>query len=189
MNERAAVMRRPATYQDVLDAPPEVTAELIDSALYLSPQPAGPHVYSASSLGGELEGPFGKGRGGPGGWWILDEPELHMGEDVLVPDLAGWRRERMPAIPREVAFTVAPDWVCEILSPSTRKLDLTAKRDRYGSAGVPHLWLVDPLARTLEAFVLRSGAWVLGASLKEADEVRLAPFDSVAFPLSALWPE
>jgi Uma2 family endonuclease len=189
MNERAAVVRRPATYQDVLDAPPEVTAELIDGALYLSPQPAGPHVRAASSLGFEIGGPFDRGRGGPGGWWILVEPELHMGEDVLVPDIAGWCRERMPAIPTGVAFTVAPDWVCEVLSPSTRRLDLTAKRDRYGTAGVAHLWLVDPLARTLEAFVLRGGAWVLGASLKDADEVRIPPFDAVAFPLSALWPD
>ena len=187
MNERAAVMRRPATYQDVLDAPPEVTAELIAGALYLSPQPAGPHVYAASSLGGELTSPFGKGRGGPGGWWILDEPELHLGDDVLVPDIAGWRRERMPAIPKGVAFTVAPDWVCEVLSPSTRKLDLTAKRDRYGSAGVAHLWLIDPVDRTLEAFVLRDATWTLHASLKDDDEVRIAPFDAVAFPLAALW--
>jgi Uma2 family endonuclease len=187
MNERAAMVRSPASYQDVLDAPPNVVAELIGGALYLTPQPAGPHVYAASSLGDELGGPFGKGRGGPGGWWILDEPELHLGEDVLVPDVAGWRRERMPAIPKGVAFTIAPDWVCEVLSPATRKLDLTTKRESYGAAGVGHLWLVDPLERTLEAFVLRGGAWVLAASLKDADEIRLAPFDAVAFPLSALW--
>jgi Uma2 family endonuclease len=187
MNERAAVMRRPATYQDVIDAPPEMTAELIDAALYLSPQPAGPHVRTASSLGFEIGGPFDRGRGGPGGWWILDEPELHLGDDVLVPDLAGWRRERMPAIPTGVAFTIAPDWVSEVLSPSTRKLDLTVKRDRYGTAGVAHLWLVDPLARTLEAFALQEGNWTLRASLKDADEVRLPPFEAIAFALSGLW--
>jgi Uma2 family endonuclease len=187
MNERAVAVRRPATYQDVIDAPSNMVAELIRGALYLSPQPAGPHVYAASSLGGELDGPFGKGRGGPGGWWILDEPELHVGDDVLVPDLAGWRRERMPTIPEGVAFTVRPDWVCEILSPATRKLDLTTKRDRYGAAGVPHIWMIDPVARTLDTFVLRGGVWLPAASLKGADEVRVAPFDAVAFPLSALW--
>jgi Uma2 family endonuclease len=189
MNERATVVRSPATYQDVLDAPPGLVAELIDRTLYLSPQPAARHVVAASSLGGELVGPFGKGRGGPGGWWILDEPELHMGEDVLVPDIAGWRRERMPAIPEGVAFTVAPDWVCEVLSPATRKLDLGTKRMRYAAAGVGHLWLIDPRKRTLEAFALRDGAWAPVASLREADEVRVAPFEAIAFPLAALWPD
>ena len=145
MNERAAIVRRPATYRDVRDAPPHLVAELIASALYLSPRPAGPHAFVDSSLGEELVGPFSKGRGGPGGWWILHEPELHLGEDVLVPDLAGWRRERMPSIPKGVAFTVAPDWVCEILSPATRKLDDTTTRERHRAAGVPHLWLIDPL--------------------------------------------
>jgi hypothetical protein len=187
MNERAATVRRPATYQDVLDAPPGMVAELIGAALYLSPRPAAPHAFSASSVGIEVGGSFGRGRGGPGGWWILFEPELHLGEDVLVPDVAGWRRERMPAIPKTAAFTVAPDWVCEVLSPATAKLDRTAKRDRYGVAGVAHLWLVDPEERTLEAFALREGAWVLAAAFKDADEVRVAPFDAIAIPLSALW--
>jgi hypothetical protein len=189
MNERAAVVRSPATYQDVLDALPGLVAELIGHTLYLSPQPAARHVFAASSLGLEIGGPFGKGRGGPGGWWILFEPELHLGEDVLVPDIAGWRRERMPGIPKGVAFTVAPDWVCEVLSPATRRLDLGPKRERYAAAGVGHLWLVDPVRRTLDAFALRDGAWLLLASLKGPDEVRAAPFDAVAFPLSALWPD
>ena len=106
-----------------------------------------------------------------------------------MPDLAGWRRERMPEFPDAPWFGLAPDWVCEVLSPSTRRLDLTAKREIYGAAGVGHLWFVDPLARTLEAFERRDGAWVLIAALKEADEVRVPPFDAVAFPLSALWPD
>jgi Uma2 family endonuclease len=189
MNERASVVRRPATYQDVLDAPPHMVAELIGGALHPHPRPSPRHATASSHLGGELYGPFDKGSGGPGGWWILDEPELHLGADVLVPDLAGWRRERMPAPPEGAAFTQAPDWVCEILSPATGKLDRTEKRDRYGAASIGHLWLVDPEARTLEAFVLRDGAWVLSASLKDDDEVRLAPFDAVAFSLTALWPD
>ena len=109
---------------------------------------------ASSYLGGELTGPFGKGRGGPGGWWIIDEPELHLGEDILVPDLAGWRRERMAELPDTAYFTPAPDWVCEVLSASTRRLDLHGKRPAYAREGVGCQWLVDPADRTLEAFEL-----------------------------------
>ncbi len=137
----------------------------------------------------EIGGPFDRGRGGPGGWWILDEPELHFGADVLVPDLAGWRRERMPQFPDAPWTELAPDWVCEVLSPGTRRLDLTDKRRLYAAAGVAHLWFVDPLARTLEAFALRDGAWALIAALKDDEDVQVPPFDAVTFPLSALWPD
>ena len=179
--------RRPATYQDVLDAPPNMVAELVRGALHLQPRPAPRHARAASILGGEVVGPFDQGRGGPGGWWIIFEPELHFGDDVLVPDLAGWRRERMPSIPSAPWFELAPDWVCEVLSPGTRRIDLTDKRDIYREAGVGHLWFVDPVARTLEAFEQRAGAWVLHAALKDDAEVRLAPFEAIAFPASALW--
>jgi Uma2 family endonuclease len=189
MNRHAPTVRRPATYQDVLDAPPNMVAELIRGALHLHPRPASPHAYAATSLTGEIEGAFQKGRGGPGGWWIVFEPELHLGEDVLVPDLAGWRRERMPAYPNVAYFELAPDWVCEILSPGTRRIDLGDKREIYRAATVGHLWLMDPEARTLEAFALRDAAWVLLGTLTEDDEVRLAPFEAVGFPLSALWPD
>jgi Uma2 family endonuclease len=187
MNEQISPVRRPATYQDVLDAPENMVAELVRGALHLHPRPAMPHARTSSVLGVEIGGPFDRGRGGPGGWWIIDEPELHLGDDVLVPDLAGWRRERMPSFPTGPWTHVAPDWVCEVLSPATRRLDLTDKRDIYGAAGVGHLWLVDPEDRTFEAFALREGAWVLIAALKDAEEVRVAPFDAVAFSLAALW--
>ena len=140
-------------------------------------------------MGGELVNPFGRGRGGPGGWWIIDEPELHLGEDILVPDLAGWRRETLPSLPNAAFFELAPDWVCEVLSPSTRQLDLTDKRDIYAREGVSHLWFVDPDARTLEAFELKDKHWVLTASLADDSPVSLPPFDAISFPLSALWPE
>jgi Uma2 family endonuclease len=179
--------RRPATYQDVLDAPEHMVAELIRGALYLQPRPAPRHARSSSVLGGELVPPFDRGRGGPGGWWILDEPELHHGEDVLVPDVAGWRRERLPAFPTGPWLELAPDWVCEVLSPGTRRIDLTDKRDIYGLSGVRHLWLIDPDERTLEAFELRDGAWVLTAAHAEEAEVRVAPFEAVTVPLEALW--
>ena len=178
---------RPATYQDVLDAPPNMVAEIIRGALHLQPRPAPRHARAASILGAGFTGPFDQGRGGPGGWWILDEPELHLGPDVLVPDIAGWRRERMPALPDTAWFETVPDWVCEVLSPGTRRIDLTAKRDIYGERGVRHLWLVDPLARTLETFELRDGAWTLAATLRDDEEVRLHPFDAIAFALSDLW--
>ena len=187
MNEHVSPGRAPATYQDILDAPEHMVAEIIHGALELQPRPAMPHTRSSSILGVELGGPFDRGRGGPGGWWIVDEPELHLGDDVLVPDLAGWRRERLPAFPTGAWVELAPDWVCEVLSPGTRRLDLTAKREIYGASGVGHLWFVDPLDRTLEAFALRDGAWVLLAAIRDDAEVRLAPFEAVGFPLGVLW--
>jgi Uma2 family endonuclease len=179
--------RRPATYQDVLDAPEHMVAELIRGALHLQPRPAPRHSRATSSLGMEIGSPFDRGRGGPGGWWILDEPELHLGEDVLVPDVAGWRREHMPTLPTAAWLERAPDWACEVLSPGTRRIDLTDKREICGASGVGHLWLVDPVDRTLEAFELREGQWVLIAALAGEAEVRVAPFDAVTFPLGALW--
>lgn len=179
----------PATYQDVLDAPPNMVAEIVGGELHLHPRPAGPHTVAASALGVEIGSEFGRQRGGPGGWWILDEPELHLGADVLVPDVAGWRRERMPGRPVEAWLELVPDWVCEVLSPSTRRVDLGSKRDVYAREAVRHLWLVDPLARTLEAFELHGGRWSLLATVTDADPVRLPPFDAIEFPLSALWPD
>jgi Uma2 family endonuclease len=189
MNRQGPAIRRSATYQDVLDAPPNMVAELIRGELHLQPRPASPHAFAGTSLTGEIDAAFQKGRGGPGGWWIVAEPEVHLGEDVLVPDLAGWRRETMPTYPDAPYFELAPDWVCEILSPGTRRVDLTDKRAIYGAAGVGHLWLVDPRARTLEAFALREGAWVLLGALKDGDEVRLPPFEAVGFSLAVLWPD
>lgn len=189
MNQHAPTVRRPATYQDVLDAPATMVAELIEGALHLHPRPASPHARASSVLGVRIGGPFDSGPAGPGGWWILDEPELHLGSDVLVPDLAGWRRENMPTYPSVSWFDLPPDWVCEVLSPGTRRIDLTDKRRLYAGAGISHLWLVDPLARTLEAFALADGAWTLIAALRDDEEVRVAPFDAIAFPLSVLWPD
>lgn len=117
--------RRHATYEDLVRVPSHLVAELIQGHLITSPRPAPPHALVASSLGADLHGPFHRGKGGPGGWVILDEPELHLNGDVLVPDLAGWRRERMPALPQTSAFELAPDWACEVLSPSTAAIDRT----------------------------------------------------------------
>ena len=179
---------RRATYQDVLDAPAYRVAEIVDGTLYTQPRPAPRHAVASSRLGIDLGGPFDRGRGGPGGWWILDEPELHLGEDILVPDLAGWRRERMEELPDTAYFTLAPDWACEVLSASTRRLDLHEKRPVYAREGVEHLWLVDPADRTLEAFELREGQWVLIASAKDDDPISIRPFDAITFNLGDLWP-
>ena len=177
-----------ATYQDVLDAPPHRVAEIVDGVLHTNPRPALRHARASSSLGVKIGGPFDYDAGGPGGWWIIFEPELHLGEDILVPDLAGWRRERMPDFPDAAYSALAPDWVCEVLSPSTRKLDLHGKRPVYAREGVAHLWLVDPADRTLEAFELRDGQWVLIATAKDDDPVRVRPFKAVSFRLADLLP-
>ena len=184
----ASTPTRRATYQDVLDAPAHRVAEIVDGTLYTHSRPAMPHALASSRLGGELTGPFDRGRGGPGGWWIIDEPELHLGEEIVVPDLAGWRRERMPDYPDTAYVSLAPDWVCEVLSPSTRRLDLHGKRPVYAREGVGHLWLVDPADRTLEAFELRDGYWVLIASAKDDDPISIRPFDAITFSLGDLWP-
>ena len=177
-----------ATYQDVLDAPVHRVAEIVEGTLYTHPRPGMPHALASSSLGTDLSNPFQFGRGGPGGWWIIDEPELHLGEDILVPDLAGWHRERMPNYPETAYVTLAPDWVCEVLSASTRRLDLHGKRPVYAREGVGHLWLVDPADRTLEVLELRDGEWVLIGGAKDEEPVSIRPFDAITFSLGDLWP-
>jgi Uma2 family endonuclease len=177
-----------ATYQDVLDAPAHKVAEVIDGMLHVSPRPAKPHTVASSILGGELMSPFRRGRGGPGGWVLLFEPELHFGADVLVPDLGGWRRERMPVITTEESyFTLAPDWVCEVLSPSTAKLDRADKLPIYARAEVRHAWLVDPLLRTLEVLRLERGRWVLLDTYRDDARVRAEPFEVFELELGLLW--
>ncbi len=176
-----------ATYQDVLDAPPHMVAEVIDGVLYTMPRPAILHAHASSNLGAHLVRPFGHGSGGPGGWWILNEPELHFGEDILVPDLAGWRRERLPRLPEGAFLTLSPDWLCEVLSPSTRKIDLGAKRDIYAREQVAHMWLVDPDARSLETFAREDSEWRRLANLTGNQQVSQPPFEAVSFPLGDLW--
>ena len=179
---------RRATYQDVLDAPAHRVAEVVDGTLYTHPRPAMPHARASSSLGVKVGGPFDYDAGGPGGWWIIFEPELHLGEDILVPDLAGWCREQMPDYPETAYVTLAPDWICEVLSASTRRHDLQEKRPVYAREGVGHLWLVEPTDRTLEAFELQKGQWLLIASAKDDDPISIRPFEAITFSLADLWP-
>jgi Uma2 family endonuclease len=138
-------------------------------------------------LGFELGGPFHRGRNGPGGWWILVEPELHFGADVLVPDLAGWRRHRMASLPATPYIALAPDWVCEVLSPSTEAIDRAKKLGIYAHAAIAHAWLVNPVLQTLEVLTLSSGRWTVVATHEDAEPVRAEPFDAVELELGALW--
>jgi Uma2 family endonuclease len=182
-----APANRPATYDDLLQVPEHLVAEIVDGVLITSPRPAARHAMAASALGEELGPPFKRGRGGPGGWVILDEPELHVVGQIMVPDLAGWRRERMPEIPDVAFFELVPDWVCEVLSPSTAALDRTRKWHHYARAGVSHLWFVDPAPQTLEIYRLDGESWRLVSSAAGDARVRAAPFEAVEIDLTALW--
>jgi Uma2 family endonuclease len=180
-------VRRPATYDDLLALPDHVVGEIVDGELYVSPRPAPRHADASSGLGGVLRGPFDRGRGGPGGWRILDEPELHLGRDVVVPDLAGWRRERLPLLPSEAFFSIAPDWVCEVVSPSTAALDRVKKLAIYAREQVSHAWIVDPLAQVLEVLRLEAGRWVIVGTWSASDDLRAEPFADVTWDLTLLW--
>ncbi|WP_438005298.1 Uma2 family endonuclease [Sorangium sp. So ce321] len=190
-----AEKQRSATYADLEAVPANKVAELIGGVLHVLPRPAPRHANASSVLGIKVGGPFGLGDGGPGGWWILDEPELHFpapgapGEvDALVPDLAGWRRERMPELPETAFFPLAPDWVCEVLSPSTEEVDREEKMPIYAREGVRYAWLVDPIARTLEASSLVSGrGWGPAVVHRGAARVRVEPFEAIELDLSVLW--
>jgi Uma2 family endonuclease len=181
--------KRRATYEDLLQVPDTKVAEIIDGELIVSPRPASPHALAAAEIGYQL-GPTFHGPeapSGPGGWWILPEPELHLGEDVLVPDLAGWRCTRMPVFSNTPAFTLAPDWLCEIVSPSSVRRDRIAKMRSYAREGVGSVWLVDPIARTLESFRLDGDRWVLLAVYGDADAPRVDPFAEAELRLVRWW--
>ncbi len=176
-----------ATYDDLRDVPDHFVAEMFDGELYATPRPSTLHTNAASVLGAELGGPFHRGRNGPGGWVIWFEPELHFGNDVLVPDLAGWRRERLPRLSDDAFMTLAPDWACEVLSKSTESLDRGKKLEVYAREGVSHAWLLDPSRRTLEVLELESGAWSPLERYEGNAIVRAAPFDAIELELGALW--
>ena len=145
------------------------------------------HAAAASGLGADLYDAFHRGRSGPGGWWLLDEPELHLGQDVLVPDIAGWRRDRMPALPDTTAIQLAPDWACEVLSPSTARVDLVKKLPKYAQSEVGHAWILNPAQQTLEVYRRQGAQWLLISSHAGDDKVRAEPFEAVELELGALW--
>ena len=187
MNRITGIER--ATYQDILDAPAGLIAEIVNGALHTQPQPATPHQRVMTILTTKLASAFDLGETGPGGWTILAEPEVHFPNgDVFVPDLAGWRRETMPQFEVAPHIKTTPDWVCEILSPGTRTFDLTEKRPAYAAFGIGHLWIIDPEARSLDAYSLQGDKWLLEGTLRDDDDVALPPFDAITFNLSQLWP-
>lgn len=183
----ASATRRPATYADLLAVPEHLVAEILNGDLHTTPRPAPRHADASSGLAGALRGPFDRGRGGPGGWRILAEPELHLSADVLVPDLAGWRRERLPALPDTAYFSLPPDWICEVVSPATAALDRVQKLSIYAREQVTHAWLVDPIATTLEVLHLEGGRWTILDTWSGLTIVRAQPFDAIDLDLSLLW--
>ena len=183
-----AVQRKVATYEDLLAVPDHQVAEILDGELFASPRPALRHSHAASALGGELLTQFHYSGGDrPGGWWILDEPELHLGEDILVPDIGGWRRAQLPSMPDAPWLDVAPDWVCEVISPSTESIDRGRKLRIYAREAVAHLWLVNPIAKTLEVYRLSDSSWVLVHTYVNDDVVRAEPFAEVAIEIGRWW--
>jgi hypothetical protein len=180
-------LKKGATYADLCAVPENFVAEILGGELYASPQPVFRHVRAVSALGALIAGPFQFGVNGPGGWLILAAPELHFGNDVLVPDLAGWRIERVGDWSDAAYLTLAPDWVCEVLSPSTERIDRTKKLAIYAREGVQHVWLLDPLTRALEISRLESGRWSLTATHEGEQSIRAEPFDAIALELGALW--
>lgn len=183
----AKPLKTGATYDDLRDVPDNYVAEMFDGELYASPRPALPHARAAMALGAKIWNAFDQGRNRPGGWVILGEPELHFGKDVLVPDLAGWRRSRLPEVPDDAYLTLAPDWICEVLSPSTESLDRTKKLRIYSRRHVAHAWLLDPLRRTLEVLALASGKLSAVRTHEGRGMVRVEPFDAVELELGVLW--
>jgi len=186
--------RRLPSYDDVLALPDGMTGQILGGELHVSPRPRSDHAWTETQIGFDLEGPFGGLRGPPGGWWILREPELHLGDPdprqvVAVPDLGGWRQVRMTAVPRVAAFTLPPDWVCEVLSPgpeATRR-DRVRKPDEYAAAGIPWLWLVDPVAELLEICRLTHGVYARVQAFSGDDRARAEPFEAVELNLSSWW--
>jgi Uma2 family endonuclease len=184
----AVVLDRPATVRDLGRLPDTWRGEILHGTMYAFPRPRAPHQRAGTRIAGDIAGPFDRGRGGPGGWWILEEPGVQLlEEEELSPDVAGWRRERMPRLPRKGPIRLAPDWVCEVLSPRTRGYDLVTKRRFYAEIGVSYLWYVEPLAKALTASKLMDGRWVEIGGWGKDERARIEPFDAVEIDLAAWW--
>ena len=174
-------------YKELCDLPDNVVGEILKGELVVSPRPASKHARASSSLGSKIFDSYDEGNGGPGGWWILDEPELRFPDDVVVPDIAGWKKERMPVYPDVKQFKLSPDWVCEVLSPSTARHDKISKLQIYAENKVPHYWIVDPLNRVLEILILDGKTYKLAFVFGKNDDVKAPPFEELEFNLGSLW--
>jgi Uma2 family endonuclease len=188
MSSRATVAVAPATKADLEALPDNVVGEIIDGVLYTAPRPRSVHANVIGLLLDDLKSPFQRGRGGPGGWWILSEPGIELPDSPeFVPDLAGWLRERLPVLPADQSITVVPDWICEILSPSTRSYDQRIKRPFYARIGVQHVWFIDLEAKTLTVSRLVDGRWLEIGLFGENDTVHAEPFEAVAVNMAEWW--
>jgi Uma2 family endonuclease len=182
--------RKSAVYEDLFTIPENMTGEIIDGELVASPRPSRRHIYAGSMLGSEIGPPYAFGHGGgPGGWIILDEPEIAFGENILVPDLAGWKKERFPVEEPHNWISAAPDWVCEILSPTTAVVDRAQKMPIYAHHQVLHAWLIDPILQTLEVFRFEPDKWVVLGVYAKSAKVRAEPFSEIELDLGVLWLE
>jgi Uma2 family endonuclease len=179
--------RKRASYDDVAAAPEDVVAEIVEGDLHLSPRPSPRHARVATTLASALHLHFDQGKTGPGGWWILFEPEIHLGGDVLVPDVAGWKHETLAELPELPWFDQAPDWLCEVISPATERVDRKKKMPVYAEAGVEHLWLIDPSLRTLEVFRRDGSRWARVEAHFGEEIVSAPPFEAVPLELAPLW--
>jgi Uma2 family endonuclease len=177
----------PATYEDLLKLPENVVGEILDGELYSSPRPTPRHGRAESAFHSRIFARYDDGISGPGGWWIMFEPEIHLGADVVVPDVAGWRRERMPVFPETAWLDLAPDWACEVLSPSTRRLDRLKKLPIYARERVPFTWFVDPLERTVEIFKLVGDTWQLVHVYGGDEQMAVPPFEELTIDLRTMW--
>jgi Uma2 family endonuclease len=183
----SAASKNKTAYEKWMELSDDVVGEIIAGELHVSPRPAPKHSRASTKLSGVLDGPFDSGKGGPGGWTLLFEPEIHINSNIFVPDIGGWRRERLSKAPEEPFISIAPDWICEVLSPSTTTFDRSKKMPLYAELGLSHFWLVDPIHKTLEIYVNDHMNWKLLKTYANDDKVRAAPFDALEFDLSILW--
>lgn len=186
MVQRAPAPGFDALWEHLAELPDDVVGEIVAGEIRTTPRPDPPHLRAAAGVGVFLGGAFGMGIGGPGGWVILAEPRIRFEDELRVPDIAGWRGERY-AEPERGPYTLPPDWICEILSPSTAAVDRGEKQPLYARSRVGHLWLMDPIARTLEVLRLQGDLWVVAAVFTGEAVVRAEPFDAIELDLGKIW--
>ena len=174
-------------YVALMALPANMVGQIVHGVLHAHPRPATRHGIASGELFLELGTPFRRGRGGPGGWIFITEEELHLDDHVLVPDISGWKIDRFPTTKSTPYSVVPPDWICEVLSPSTAKLDRFAKLPIYAAHGVPHCWLLDPTEKTLEVFILANGTYTIGPAFVDNNPVTAPPFEAHTFDLGLLW--
>ncbi|MBF0226618.1 MAG: Uma2 family endonuclease [Desulfobacterales bacterium] len=182
-------INKTANYEDLYKIPENMIGQIINGELITMPRPSLRHSNVVSSIGFEIGPPYKFGRGGPGGWIILDEPEIKLGENIFVPDIAGWEKKRLPKFPKTNYISVPPDWICEVLSPCTEKTDRAMKMPIYAQFGISYFWIINPIEKILEVLKLSDNKWFILAIYAENDKVRAEPFQEIEIDLQNLWIE